>query len=81
MIEVIDGYRDMAHAGREVHMGLVEIIGVVDGKFMAMDAYETENESELFDAIHTAAKTVGEWKNNAVPSDFAAKVKALAGPQ
>lgn len=60
---------------------IVEIVTVVDGQFKTLTAYETRDESEMQDAVHTAAGRWGAVQDNAVPSDFAQAVKALAGPQ
>jgi hypothetical protein len=62
-------------------MGLVEIITVVDGQFKTLTAYETQDESELQDAVHTAASAHGTWQSNAAPSEFATQVRALASSQ
>lgn len=59
---------------------IVEVITHVNGT-VVVTAYETRDESELQDAVHAAAKQFGNVQDNAVPSEFAAKVKALAGPQ
>jgi len=59
---------------------IVEIITHVNGT-VTVTGYATENESELQDAVHVAASRWGKPQDNAVPSEFAQAVKALAGPQ